>query len=52
MEEKRNALEVLSDKMPNGYGTIAQAVPVYTDLSSVGAVNSGTKKLEVATVPE
>ena len=56
MEAKRNALEVLSNKMPNSYGTkygtIGGSVPVYTDLSSVGAINRVKKKLEVATVPE
>ncbi len=56
MEAKRNALEVLSNKMPNSYGTKygtnGVSVPVYTDLSSTSGINSGAKKLEVATVPE
>ncbi len=56
MEAKRNALEVLSNKMPNSYGTKygtnRESVPVYTDLSSTGGINRVKKKLEVATVPE
>ena len=52
MQAKRNALEVLSNRMPNSYGTIEHSVPVYTDLSSTGGINRVKKKLEVATVPE
>src|SRR5205085_11816662 len=41
VEAKRNALEALSNRMPEGYGTIhgtnGLPVPTFTDLSSTGA---------------
>jgi integrase len=56
MEAKRAALEALTGRKPEGYGTIygtmGESVPVYTDLSSSNVINGETKKLEVATVPE
>jgi hypothetical protein len=56
MEAKRAALEVLSNRPSQGYGTKygtkGDGIPVYTDLNPVRGMNAGTKKLEVATVPE
>jgi hypothetical protein len=52
MEAKRNALEALSNRLPGGYGTMDDPVPVYTDLGSMNGMDRQTKKLEVSTVPE
>jgi hypothetical protein len=56
MEAKRAALEMLSGKKSEGYGTVygtvGENIPVYSDLSPTGEENSAQKKLEVATVPE
>jgi integrase len=56
MEAKRVALEALSGRKPEGYGTgygtVGDSVPVYTDLSLMNIIDSLPKKLEVATVPE
>ena len=51
VEAKRAALEILSGRKPEGYGTVDQNVPVYRDLSSMNASEGAQKKLEVATVP-
>jgi integrase len=56
VEAKRAALEALSGRKPEGYGTVygtmGQSVPVYSDLNPMNAFEGGEKKLEVATVPE
>jgi hypothetical protein len=52
MEAKRAALEMLSGKKSEGYGTVGDIIPVYSDLSPTDEENSPQKKLEVATVPE
>jgi hypothetical protein len=52
MEAKRVALDALSGKKPEGYGTVGDSVPVYTDLPPMNPIDSCGKKLEVATVPE
>jgi integrase len=56
VEAKRAALEAISNKSWKGYGTVYGTVddsmPVYTDLAPMNGIDSGAKKLEVATVPE
>ncbi len=52
MEAKRAALEALTGRKPEGYGTVGDSIPVYTDLSSMNIIDRVLKKLEVATVPE
>jgi hypothetical protein len=47
MEAKRTALESLSGRRPEGYGTkygtVGDSVPVYTDLSSMNGLDNRTK---------
>jgi integrase len=56
MEAKRAALEAITGRRSEGYGTVhgtvGDSIPVYTDLSSMNTTDNGAKKLEVATVPE
>jgi hypothetical protein len=52
MEGKRNALEVLSNRIAGGYSTMSQVIPTFTDLHSTSEIAGEGKKLEVATVPE
>jgi integrase len=43
MEAKRSALEALTGRNPEGYGTVGKNIPVYTDLHPVATKNGGTK---------
>jgi hypothetical protein len=52
IEAKRTVLEALTGRKSEGYGTVGDSVPVYTDLGSMNGIDRQAKKLEVATVPE
>jgi hypothetical protein len=56
MEAKRAALDTISNRTSEGYGTPSgtpgQKIPVYTDLHPINSTDNTGKKLEVATVPE